>query len=40
MRPSRRPRRIASCNAWSHYTTEARLSWLNMVETEIGVLRG
>lgn len=40
MRPSRPPKPGASCAAWSSTTLPKHASWLNMVEIEIGVLRG
>ena len=40
MRHSQRPKRIASCNAWSFITTPKHASWLNRAEIEIAVLRG
>jgi hypothetical protein len=39
MRRFRRPKPIAYCNGWTS-TIRQHASWLNMVELEIGVLRG
>src|SRR4051794_14228222 len=40
MKPSRHRKRTALSSGWSSTTHPKHASWLNMVEIEIGVLRG